>query len=152
MLILTEILRQCQMRYAHFNYEKSPDIDRLRKSTIAFRMVVLVLVAQLCLTLQSHGLQPAELLRPWNPPGKSTGVGCHSPLQGVFPTQGLNLGLLHCRQILCLLSHSIINIYLFVSVFINDNDSRYLLNTYCPSHSFKTHINPFNPHYNSILT
>ena len=64
MLILTEILRQCQMRYAHFNYEKSPDIDRLRKSMIAFRMVVLVLVAQLCLTLQSHGLQPAELLRP----------------------------------------------------------------------------------------
>ena len=33
-------------------------------------------------------------------PGKNTGVGCHSLLQGIFPTQGLNLGLLHCRQIL----------------------------------------------------
>ena len=33
-------------------------------------------------------------------PGKHTGVGCHALLQGVFPTQGLNLGLLHCRQIL----------------------------------------------------
>ena len=37
-------------RYAHFNYKKSSDIDRLRKSTITFRMVVFVLVAQLCLT------------------------------------------------------------------------------------------------------
>jgi len=26
-------------------------------------------------------------------------VGCHSLLQGVFPTQGSNLDLLHCRQI-----------------------------------------------------
>ena len=32
--------------------------------------------------------------------GRNTGVGCHSPLQGIFPTQGSNLGLLHCRQIL----------------------------------------------------
>ena len=33
-------------------------------------------------------------------PGKNTRVGCHSLLQGIFPNQGLNLGLLHCRQIL----------------------------------------------------
>jgi len=32
-------------------------------------------------------------------PGKNTGVGCHALLQGIFPTQGLNSGLLHCRQI-----------------------------------------------------
>ena len=32
-------------------------------------------------------------------PGKNPGVGCHSLLQGFFPTKGLNLGLLHCRQI-----------------------------------------------------
>ena len=42
-------------------------------------------------------------LCPWK--GKNTGVGCHSFLQGIFPTQGSNLGLLHCRQILYLLSH-----------------------------------------------
>ena len=30
----------------------------------------------------------------------NTGVGCHSLLQGIFPTQGSNLGLPHCRQIL----------------------------------------------------
>ena len=33
-----------------------------------------------------------------------TGVGCHSLLQGIFPTQGSNPGLLHCRQVLyCLI-------------------------------------------------
>ena len=38
-------------------------------------------------------------------PGKNTGVGSHSLLQGIFPTQGSNPGLLHCRQILYHLSH-----------------------------------------------
>ena len=37
--------------------------------------------------------------------GKNTGVRCHFLLQGIFPTQGSNLGLLHCRQILYWLSH-----------------------------------------------
>ena len=46
-----------------------------------------------------------EPLSPWNSPGKSTGVGCHFLLQGIFPTQGLNLGLPHCRQTLYRLSH-----------------------------------------------
>ena len=36
---------------------------------------------------------------------KNTGVGCHFLLQGIFPTQVLNPGLLHCRQILYCLSH-----------------------------------------------
>ena len=38
-------------------------------------------------------------------PGNSTGVGCHALLQGIFPTQGSNPGLLHCRWILYHLSH-----------------------------------------------
>ena len=38
-------------------------------------------------------------------PGKNTGVGCHALLQGIFPTQGLNPGFLHCRWILYSLSH-----------------------------------------------
>ena len=36
---------------------------------------------------------------------KNTGVGCHFILQGIFLTQGLNLGLLNCRQILYQMSH-----------------------------------------------
>ena len=55
-------------------------------------------------SLQPHGLQPARLLRPWNSPGKNTGVVCHSLPQGIFPTQGSNPGFLHCRQILYCLS------------------------------------------------
>ena len=42
-----------------------------------------------------HELQPTRLLCPWNYPGKNTGVGCHSLLQGIFRTQGLNSSLLH---------------------------------------------------------
>ena len=42
---------------------------------------------------------------PWNSPGQNTGVGSLSLLQGIFPTQGPNPGLLHCRQILYQLSH-----------------------------------------------
>ena len=38
-------------------------------------------------------------------PGKNTGVSCHSLLQGVFPTQGSNPSLLHCRQSLFHLSY-----------------------------------------------
>ena len=44
-------------------------------------------------------------LCPWNSPGKNTGVDSHSLLQGLFPTQGLKPGLLHCRWILYHLSH-----------------------------------------------
>ena len=44
-------------------------------------------------------------LRPWDFPGKSTGVGWHFLLQGIFPTRWSNLGLLHCRQMLYPLSH-----------------------------------------------
>ena len=37
--------------------------------------------------------------------GKNTGVGCHALLQGIFPTQGSNPGLVHCRWILYCLNH-----------------------------------------------
>ena len=46
-----------------------------------------------------------SILCPWNSPGKNTGVGCHSLLQGIFLIQKSNPGLLNCRQILYLLSY-----------------------------------------------
>ena len=52
-----------------------------------------------------HGLQPTRLLCPWDSLGKSTGVGCHALLQGIFLTQRSNPGLPHCGQILYYLSH-----------------------------------------------
>ena len=40
-----------------------------------------------------------------NFPGRNTGVGCHFLLQRIFPTQGSNPGLPHCRQTLYHLSY-----------------------------------------------
>ena len=46
-------------------------------------------------SLQPHGMQPTRLLCSWDFPGKNTGMGYHFLLQGIFPTQGSNLHLLH---------------------------------------------------------
>ena len=54
-------------------------------------------------TAGSHGV--FRFFCPWNTPGKNTGVGCHSLLQGIFPTQGLHLSRLCCREILNHLSY-----------------------------------------------
>ena len=56
-------------------------------------------------SLRPHGLSATRLLYPWDSPGKNTGVGSHSLLYGIFLTQGLNPGLLHCKGILYHLSH-----------------------------------------------
>ena len=53
----------------------------------------------------SDSLRPHGLYSPWNSPGQNTGVSSLSFLQGIFPTQGSNPGLPHCRQILYQLSH-----------------------------------------------
>ena len=63
-------------------------------------------VAQLCPTL----CDPMDCSSPGfsahgDSPGKSTGVGCHALLQGIFPTQGSNPELLYCGRILYHLSH-----------------------------------------------
>ena len=50
-------------------------------------------------------LSCVRLYSPWNSLGQNTGVVSLSFLQGIFPTQGLNPGLLHCRQFLYHLSH-----------------------------------------------
>ena len=71
-------------------------------------LVVVVLVAQSCPTLWD----PTDYSPPGSSvharilcPGKNTGVGSHSLLQRIFPTQGSNPGPLHCRQILYHLSY-----------------------------------------------
>ena len=63
-------------------------------------------VAQSCPTLcNSVDYSPAGSSVHGDSPGKNTWVGGHALLQGIFPTQGLNSGLPHCRQILYHLSH-----------------------------------------------
>ena len=92
---------------------------------------VKVLITQSCLTLCDL------MVRPWSSPSKNTGVGCHSLLQGIFPTQGSNLGLLHCRQILHHLSYQgnsrevpmVVLLLIFWGTFIR------LLSIYIPTNS-----------------
>ena len=66
----------------------------------------LVKDAQLCPSL----CNPMDS-SPWNSPGQNTGVGSLPILQGIFPTQGSNPGLLHRRQIISQLSHQGIPVF-----------------------------------------
>ena len=68
--------------------------------------IQMCLVAQLCLTLcNPMDCSPPGSSVHGDSPGKNNGVGCHVLLQGIFPTQVLNPGLLHCRWILYQLSY-----------------------------------------------
>ena len=58
-----------------------------------------------CVQFFATPWSPVSLLCPWDFPGNNTGVGYHFLLQGIFPMQGSNMGLLHCGQILYGLSH-----------------------------------------------
>ena len=64
----------------------------------------ILLMCESC-SIVSDSMQPRGLYSPWNSLGHSTRVGSLSLLQGIFPTQGSNPGLPHCRQILYQLSH-----------------------------------------------
>ena len=83
----------------------------LAQSLSRVRILAVYLLYTLCEsgsvspTLWPQGLQPTRPLCPWDSPGQDTGVSCHALLPRIFPTQGSNPGLLHCRQILYCLSH-----------------------------------------------
>ena len=67
---------------------------------------VLGLISQLCLTIcDSMDCSPPDFSLHGDSLGMNIGVGCHALLQGIFPTQGLNPGLPHCRWILYCLSY-----------------------------------------------
>ena len=67
---------------------------------------VLCLITQLCpiLCYRMDCTLPGSSVQ-WDSSGNNTGMGCHALLQGIFPTQGSNPGLPHCRKILYHLSH-----------------------------------------------
>ncbi|XDA90582.1 hypothetical protein R6Z07F_020184 [Ovis aries] len=81
---------------SHFSYEL--ELHLPSPSQPAIPLLSAVQVAQ-------SSLRPHGLYSPWNSPGQNTGVGSGSLLQGVFPVQGSNPGLPHCRRILYQLSH-----------------------------------------------
>ena len=57
-------------------------------------------------SMVSESLWPHGVYSPWNSPGQNTEVGSLSLLQGIFPTEGSNPRLPHCRQILYQLNHT----------------------------------------------
>ena len=85
--------------YWRISFSISPSNEYL--VLISFRILVKWSVS----SVVSSSLRPHELYSPWNSPGQSTWVGSLSLLQGLFPTQRLKPGLLHCRWILNQLSH-----------------------------------------------
>ena len=80
---------------AHFSIGCSHTLSVMEATPEAFHLeMCCCLIAKSCLTLlQSQGL--LGFLCPWDFPGKNTGMGCHFLFQGIFPTQELNLCLLH---------------------------------------------------------
>ena len=77
--------------------------DICTHATNSFFLKVKLLIAQLCPVLcDSVDCSRPGSSGPWNSLGKNTGVCSHFLLQGICLTQGLNLSLLHCRQILYL--------------------------------------------------
>ena len=100
----------------------------IKEVPIVFHSIIFVVVQSL-----SHFQPFCNNMDPCSPPvssvhedspGKNNGVGCHFLFQGIFPTQGLNLGLWHCRQLPCHLSHQrslhkYTIIYLFTALVMN---------------------------------
>ena len=79
---LNQGLLHCRRILYQLSYQGSPESESESRSVM------------------SDSLRPHGLYSPWNSPGQKTGVGSLPLLQEIFPTQGSNPGLPHCRQIL----------------------------------------------------
>ena len=93
-----------------YTYYKNEKKIQFQKSWIKWLDSPLLMLSPLIIESESHSvlsdsLRPHGLYSPWNSLGQNTGVSSLSLLQGIFPTQGSNPGLLHCRWILSQLSH-----------------------------------------------
>ena len=76
---------KCMSQKKRKSSNRNSDYNNLLGYTqISKDMKVKVLVKQPCLTLCD------PMVCPWNSPGKNNGMGCHSLLQKIFPTQGAN--------------------------------------------------------------
>ena len=91
-------------RLAHGLYAFANPWSRVEVAIREWHVVIFMLPLHACLVTQSYqtlrpfGLYPARLLSPWDSPGRTTGVGCHSLLHGIFLTWRSNPCLLHLLQ------------------------------------------------------
>ena len=99
----------CQATTSSINCKhkiETSDTEKILLYVLYNRRAMLCLVAQSCPTLgdpMDYSLQCSSVHG--DSPSKNTGVGCHDLLQGIFPNQGSNPGLLHCCLFLYCLSH-----------------------------------------------
>ena len=107
--VVLGICRHCEASVFHLGHViftgSSVEFCYIRLTLLYMPCPVCVVVVQSCLTLCDPMDCGPPGSCPWDPPGKDTGAGYPALLQGIFPTQGPNPGLLHCRQILYYLSH-----------------------------------------------
>ena len=92
----------CRLHWG-MRFSKPIECKSLNVNYTSVKMFLLCLVAWSYQTLRVCSLAGSSVCG--DSPGKNTGVGCHALFQGIFPTQGWNPGLLHCRKILYHLSH-----------------------------------------------
>ena len=102
-------------------------------------------------SLRPCGLSPTRLLRPWDSPGKNTGVGCHFLLQGIFLTQGSNPGLLHCRQMLWDECNCAVVWAFFGIAFLRDWNENWTFPVLWPLLSFPNLLAYWVQHFHSII-
>ena len=108
-------------RVGHYWATKPPPVAtrRQRQRTKIDRYICIYESKSKSRSVVSDSLQPHRLYSPWNSPGQNTGVGSLSLLQGIFPTQGSNSGLPHCRQILYQLNHKGIYTKIYMCVLVS---------------------------------
>ena len=95
-------IQSTQIKYIFFNVLSNTTMEacillkRPLRKKYSFFFIYMCLVAQSCLTLcNPTDCSPQGSSVHRDSPGKSTGMGCHALLQGIFPTQGANLCLLY---------------------------------------------------------
>ena len=90
------------------------DLQKLQENSVrVYACVKVKLLSHARLFATPWIVACTKLLRPWDFQGKSTEVGCHFLLQGIFPTQGMNPGLSNCGQTLYHLSHQEVDQYIY---------------------------------------
>ena len=111
--LVTELIYDYFLLFCSFSRNNQPlceykmtstvflDCDLTRGHALDWKQACLCFAAQLWPTLwDPTDRRPSGSAVQEDSPGKNTGVGCRVLLQGIFPTQGSNLGLPHCRRIL----------------------------------------------------
>ena len=80
-----------RLRNQNFHVEtafQESKVKLLNFHNLSFTLMYSVSHSVVSSSLRSHGLKPTRLLYPWNSPGKNSGMGSCSLLQGIFQIQG----------------------------------------------------------------